>query len=159
MITPRVPLAALLVGAALVLPAALHAQQADEAVVPVTGEARIRGDSLLAANTAAKNAAYRQALRMQQVTRLGRAYRLRAVAMKLWRAMLVLEVIQRLTGWSPEKRLKRLEELLRAKEEEIADLRGEIDRLRSEIEHRKAAIPVGDATTPAAASVTPPSGG
>jgi voltage-gated potassium channel len=88
-----------------------------------------------------------QALRMQQVTRLGRAYRLRAVAMKLWRAMLVLEVIQRLTGWSPEKRLKRLEELLRAKEEEIADLRGEIEILRAEIEKRKATAPTTDAGT------------
>jgi hypothetical protein len=71
---------------------------------------------------------------MQQVSRLGRAYRLRALAMKLWRAMLVLQVVQRLSGWSPEKRLKRLEELLRAKEEEVADLREEIARLRKQIE-------------------------
>jgi voltage-gated potassium channel len=78
-----------------------------------------------------------QVLRMQQVTRLGRAYRLRAVAMKLWRAMLLLEVIQRLTGWTPEKRLLRLRELQRAKEEELADLREEIDRLEKQVAEKK----------------------
>lgn len=58
--------AALVLGAAVcVLPPHLGAQQTDEAVVPVVGEATIRGDSLLAANTAAKNAAYREALRIQ----------------------------------------------------------------------------------------------
>jgi hypothetical protein len=54
---------ALAAAAAIALPAA--AQQTDEAVVPVTGEAVVRGDSLLAANTAAKMNGYREALRMQ----------------------------------------------------------------------------------------------
>lgn len=71
-----------------------------------------------------------RALRLQQLTRIGRAYRLRALVMKLWRAMLVLEVMQRLTGATPEKRLRSLEELARAKQEELDDLRGEIDELR-----------------------------
>jgi voltage-gated potassium channel len=79
-----------------------------------------------------------QALRMQQLTRLGRAYRLRALAMKLWRAMLLLEVIQRLTGWTPEKRLRRLEELLRAKEEELTDLREEIAKLQKLVAEQEA---------------------
>lgn len=58
--------AALLCAAAVcVLPRAVAAQQTDEAVVPVVGEATIRGDSLLAANTAARTAAYREALRIQ----------------------------------------------------------------------------------------------
>jgi hypothetical protein len=54
---------ALAAAAAVALPAA--AQQTDEVVVPVTGEAVVRGDSLLAANTAAKMNGYREALRMQ----------------------------------------------------------------------------------------------
>ncbi|MDO8667452.1 MAG: hypothetical protein Q7J79_12615, partial [Gemmatimonadales bacterium] len=57
---------AALIGAAVcVVPHGLAAQQTDEAVVPVVGEAAIRGDSLLAANTAARNAAHREALRIQ----------------------------------------------------------------------------------------------
>lgn len=58
-------LAALGMGAALAVPAAAFAQQANEVVVPVTGEAVVRGDSLLAANTAARTNAYREALQMQ----------------------------------------------------------------------------------------------
>lgn len=57
--------AALIGAAGCVVPRGLAAQQTDEAVVPVVGEAAIRGDSLLAANTAARTAAYREALRIQ----------------------------------------------------------------------------------------------
>ena len=56
---------ALGLGATLALPVTGLAQQTDEAVVPVTGQAPIRGDSLLAANNAARLNAYREALRMQ----------------------------------------------------------------------------------------------
>ena len=55
--------AAALAVAAVASPAA--AQQTDEVVVPVTGEAVIHGDSLLAANAAARMNGYREALRMQ----------------------------------------------------------------------------------------------
>ena len=57
--------AALCIGAVAVLPSIASAQQTDEAVVPVSGAAQIRGDSLLAANNQAKLNAYREALRMQ----------------------------------------------------------------------------------------------
>lgn len=59
----RLLAAALFAAAAVASPAA--AQQTDEVVVPVTGSAVVRGDSLLAANTAAKMNGYREALRMQ----------------------------------------------------------------------------------------------
>jgi voltage-gated potassium channel len=68
-------------------------------------------------------------LRLDQVLRAGRVYRLRALAMRGWRAVLLLQVVQRLTGRSTEHRLKQLRALLQAKEEEVADLREEIDRL------------------------------
>jgi hypothetical protein len=86
-------------------------------------------------------------LRVEQVARLGRLYRLQALAMKGWRAMLVLEVVQRLTGRSLEHRLKRLEELLLLKEEETAELRREIEELRALVAAR---------TQPAPASEPPP---
>ncbi|MDP3775651.1 MAG: hypothetical protein Q8Q85_15425 [Gemmatimonadales bacterium] len=57
--------AALIGAAGCAVPHGLAAQQTDEAVVPVVGEAAIRGDSLLAANTAARTAGYREALRIQ----------------------------------------------------------------------------------------------
>lgn len=62
---PRTLLAALAIAAASSFVRPLAAQQTDEAVVPVVGSAVIRGDSLLAANNAAKTAGYREALRMQ----------------------------------------------------------------------------------------------
>ena len=61
----RTRLVALGIGAACCLSSPLLAQQTDEAVVPVVGEATIRGESLLAASNAAKVAGYREALRMQ----------------------------------------------------------------------------------------------
>jgi hypothetical protein len=61
----RILLAALGIGVASFVVPPLAAQQTDEAVVPVVGSAPIRGDSLLAANNAAKMAGYREALRMQ----------------------------------------------------------------------------------------------
>jgi hypothetical protein len=76
-------------------------------------------------------------LRLEQLTRFGRAYRLRALVMKLWRAMLLLEVIQRLTGQSHAKRLSRLRALLAAKEEEVSELKAEIEQLEREAEAQK----------------------
>jgi voltage-gated potassium channel len=78
-------------------------------------------------------------MRIEQLTRFGRAYRLRALVMKLWHAVLLLEVIQRLTGQSPAKRLARLRYLLAAKEDELADLRTEIAQLERQITGQKKA--------------------
>ena len=58
-------LAAVVLAAVAAVTAPAVAQQTDEVVVPVTGEAVIRGDSLLAASSAAKLNGYREALRMQ----------------------------------------------------------------------------------------------
>ena len=51
--------------AALVAPPYALAQQTDRVTVPASGEAMIRGDSVLAANQTARTMAYRDALRMQ----------------------------------------------------------------------------------------------
>lgn len=65
-----------------------------------------------------------------QVSRLGRLYRLRGLLFKLWRTMLLLEVMQRLLGHYREKRLRRLKELLASRQEEIAALNKEIAELQ-----------------------------
>jgi len=51
--------------ATLALPSRAPAQQTDQVTVPASGEAVIRGDSVLAANQTARVMAYRDALRMQ----------------------------------------------------------------------------------------------
>jgi voltage-gated potassium channel len=68
-------------------------------------------------------------LRLEQLLRWGRLTRLQALVSHGWRAFLLLQVVQRLTGRTPERRLERLRELLLAKEEEVADLRQEVKEL------------------------------
>jgi hypothetical protein len=82
-------------------------------------------------------------LQLQQLASLGRIYRLRGLLLKLWRAILLLEVLHRLIGNRKEKRLERLRELLTAKLDEVADLKQEIAQLEREM-----AAPQG-AETPA----------
>jgi hypothetical protein len=72
-------------------------------------------------------------LRLEQLLRYGRLYRLQALALRGWRALLLLDVIQRLTGRSLQHRLEHLRELLRAKEEELADLHKEIAEVTQRI--------------------------
>ena len=72
-------------------------------------------------------------MELQQVTRLGRLYRLRGLWLKLWRAILLLEVLHRVIGNRKEKRLLRLKDLLAARLEELTDLRKEIEDLEREL--------------------------
>lgn len=76
-------------------------------------------------------------LPLLRLIRLSQLYRLQGLTFKLWRAVLLLEVIQRMTGQSLEKRLKRLNDLMAAKEEELEDLRREIEELRKRIAAQK----------------------
>jgi hypothetical protein len=75
-------------------------------------------------------------LRLEQLLRWGRLHRLKAVVLRAWRALLVLQIVARLTGRSPEQRRKQLVELLLAKEEEVAALRQEIAEVEGRIARR-----------------------
>jgi hypothetical protein len=77
-------------------------------------------------------------LRLEQLLRWGRLYRLQALMTHCWRAFLLLQIVQRLTGHSLERRLKQLRELVQAKEEEVVDLRREIADLEERIVRRDA---------------------
>lgn len=77
-------------------------------------------------------------LRLSQLARMGRMYRMQSLVIKAWRALLVLKVVQRVTGRSLGKQLLALEELLVAREEEIAELRQEIADLKKRIAQEKA---------------------
>jgi hypothetical protein len=78
-------------------------------------------------------------LRLEELLRWGRLYRLKALLSHGWRAFLVLQVVERLTGRSPERRLKRLRELLQAREEEVADMRQEIRECEERVAKRAGA--------------------
>jgi hypothetical protein len=80
-----------------------------------------------------------RALQPEQIARMNQLYRLRGLLMKGWHAMLLLEVIARLTGHTLEKRLKHLEADLAVKEQELADLREEIEGVRRKIDEEKRA--------------------
>ena len=65
-------------------------------------------------------------LRLQQLARAGRVYRLRGVTMRMFRAILLLDVIRRFLQGKPEKRLVTLREQLSEKEREVESIRQEI---------------------------------
>ncbi len=65
-------------------------------------------------------------LKAAKLQQLARVYRLRGLSMRGFRALLMLEVLNRVVPTANEKRLKRLREELEEKEHEIADLRMQI---------------------------------
>ena len=70
-------------------------------------------------------------LRLQQLTRTARLYRLRGVALRAWRALLLIDAISRLINGPAEKRLVQLRATLVQKELELTDLRAEIAKLEA----------------------------
>ena len=70
-------------------------------------------------------------LRLQQLTRTARLYRLRGVLLRAWRALLLIDAISRLINGPAEKRLVKLRATLIQKEQELADLRAEIAKLEA----------------------------
>ncbi len=71
-------------------------------------------------------------LRLQQLARTsGKLYRLRGVALRAWRALLLIDAVSRLINGPPERRLVTLRAALIQKERELADLRAEIAKLES----------------------------
>lgn len=72
--------------------------------------------------------------KLQHVARLIRVYRLRGVAVRGWRGLVILELTQRILLQSPTKRLRQLEELYSEKELELQELKQQIDRLRCQVD-------------------------
>lgn len=75
-----------------------------------------------------------QALRLPQITKLARVYRLRGTTVKVLRALILLDVFYRLIGWDAEKRIERLEKKLVDLDKESKQIRREITRLRKQAE-------------------------
>lgn len=81
-------------------------------------------------------------VQLNQISRLGRLYRLRGLMYKGWRAFLLLEMINRLLGNYKERRLKKLRDMVAAREVELQEMRQEIAELEAAIQKEKeAALP------------------
>jgi hypothetical protein len=68
-----------------------------------------------------------------QLARMGRLYRLRGLMMKGWQALLAIEVLARLIGQTPKRRLKAVEEKIEVLEEQLAEMKQEAERLRDQL--------------------------
>jgi voltage-gated potassium channel len=77
--------------------------------------------------------------RLARFGRISRAYRLRSLAIRGFRAFLLIDVISRLIGRTPEKELERLQGLLEVKQMEVEDLRQQIASLEARIAAKNAA--------------------
>ncbi len=66
------------------------------------------------------------AARLGRLSKTARVFRLRGLAMRAWRAVLILEIVDRLIHRDPEKRLGSLEKQVSEKREEIDALEAEI---------------------------------
>ena len=64
-----------------------------------------------------------RAIGPQQLGKMSRMYRLRGLLIKGWQAMMLFGVVARLTGSTPEKRLRKVQLQIEAIEEQLADLR------------------------------------
>lgn len=69
----------------------------------------------------------------EQLARMGQVYRLRGLLMKAWRAVLVLKLVAKLTGNTPDKQLRRLEAEIAEAEAALAVLRTQADALRKQL--------------------------
>lgn len=68
-------------------------------------------------------------LGLNQVMRTARVFRLRGLLFRAWRALIALEVVDKLLRRDPALRLRRCQRLVAEKEEELATLRREAARL------------------------------
>jgi hypothetical protein len=83
--------------------------------------------------------AFLRGVRLLKVARLARlskslrVFRLRGLAMRAYRGLVVLSIVERLIHRDPEKHLAHLQDLLAEKEEEIAQLRDKIREVESAV--------------------------
>ncbi len=75
-----------------------------------------------------------EASRLVQMTRV---YRLRALALRGWRALLLLRGLENMSLWTAEKRLAHLKTALARKQEEMDDLREHITELEERLERAR----------------------
>lgn len=73
-------------------------------------------------------------LKLKQLTRTAKIYRMRGLALKSWKAIVVLDVIDALLRRDPKQRVEKIESQILEKQQEIEHLRSEIDRVKLKFE-------------------------
>ncbi|EAQ82679.1 hypothetical protein [Blastopirellula marina] len=73
-------------------------------------------------------------LRLQQVTKATRIYRLRGLSLRVWRGIVALDVLSRLMRIDPQRRIELMEELISEKEDEIKKIRLQIAELQTRLD-------------------------
>jgi len=74
-----------------------------------------------------------RAIRLSTVTRAARAYRLRGLSQKMFRGLLLVNLVRQIMEGDPTKRLVRLREELRDREQDLEQLRAEIATLEARL--------------------------
>ena len=69
-------------------------------------------------------------MRLQHMTRV---FRLRGLAMRMFRAVLLLDIVGRIIKISPERRLRALDEMLAEKQEEMDEIRTEMRAIQRQL--------------------------
>ena len=75
--------------------------------------------------------------KLEQLSRMIRIYRLRGLSMRMFRALLVLEVLHRMFRLSPEKRRTALLDQIAAKNEELEELHQQLAAVEAKIRERQ----------------------
>lgn len=71
--------------------------------------------------------------KVQQLAKMGRIYRMRGLGMKLFRALLLFEVVNRLLRVTPAKQLAKLERMREEHIEELKEMESDIAKLKQSI--------------------------
>ena len=74
-----------------------------------------------------------QLLRLNQVSRTVRLYRMRGVLIRTWRAIVAMDVLERVFIRNPAERIARLERTLLEKESELEVIRDKIEKLKARL--------------------------
>ncbi len=77
-----------------------------------------------------------QLMRAGQMTKLASTYRLRGLAVKLMQAVVMLRVLESVSGVMARRRIDKIDETILRREEEIADLKAERIELRTDLARR-----------------------
>jgi len=73
--------------------------------------------------------------RLQKLAKLSRVYRMRGLGMKAFRALMLLQFINKLIGMTPQKQLAKLKREHAVKSEELAELEADIAVLQRSIDN------------------------
>ena len=93
-------------------------------------------------------------VKLKQLSRTAKIYRMRGLAIRSWRAIVALDVIDTILRRDPEQKMDRLQLQIDEKEEEIEYLRKQLEKLREQSgkkpkdEAHKDAAPQNDASAP-----------